>query len=369
MSALFSPFDMRDLTLANRIVVSPMCQYSAENGLANAWHMIHLGGLAHSGAGFLCLEGTAVTPEGRITPGDLGLWSDETEAALAPILAAIRKTSRIAMGIQLAHAGRKGSSRVPWAGGSQLTVSEGGWIPPAPSPIPHREGETPPRALDEAAIREIIEAFTQSTRRAARLGFDAIEIHGAHGYLIHQFLSPLSNHRTDSYGGPLENRMRLALEVFDAVRKAFPSGKPVGMKLSATDWVDGGWDLPQTVALARELKQRGADWITASSAGVSPLQKIDAVPGYQLPFAVGVKATGITTMAVGLITEPKQANDIIEKGQADFVALARAMLYDPRWGWHAAAALGDTVDAPPPYWRATPYEAKNIFGKTVFGSR
>jgi NADPH2 dehydrogenase len=370
MSTLFSPLKLRDLTLRNRIVISPMCQYSAENGAATAWHMIHLGHLALSGASVLFTEATAVEPEGRITSGDLGLYNDETEAALKPVLAAIRKYSEIAVAMQVAHAGRKASSRLPWEGGQQLPVSEGGWIAHAPSALPQKDGEQPPAALDKAGLARIKNAFVETTKRAARLGFDAIEVHSAHGYLLHEFLSPISNQRTDEYGGSLENRMRFPLEVFDAVRGAFPPGKPVGVRVSASDWVEGGWDIQQTVAYTKELKNRGADWLDASSGGVSPKQQIKLGPSYQVPFAEAVKKeTGITTMAVGLITEPKQAEEIVASGKADLVALARGALFDPRWPWHAAAELGASVDAPPQYWRSPPHEQKNLFGEIVNGGR
>ncbi|MFA5957946.1 NADH:flavin oxidoreductase/NADH oxidase [Hyphomicrobium sp.] len=370
MSALFSPFSVRDLTLRNRIVISPMCQYSAEGGKPNNWHLMHLLNLAVSGAGLLCVEGTAVEPIGRITPADLGLWDDETETAFRPAIEAIRKYSNIAVAVQLAHAGRKGSSHVPWNGGALIPSSDGGWQTVAPSALEHKAGEEKPLALDTEGMDRIRIAFAEAAQRADRLGFDAIEIHGAHGYLIHEFLSPLANRRTDAYGGSLENRLRYPLEIFDAVRAAFPVHKPVGIKVSATDWVDGGWDLPQTIAFANELKTRGVDWITASSAGVSPLQKIAAGPNYQLPFAEGIKTSSETnTIAVGLITDARQAEDIIASGKADLVALARAMLYDPRWPWHAAAELGATVEAPPPYWRSQPRGLEGLFGKTVSGLR
>ncbi len=370
MSALFSPFTLRSVTLPNRIVVSPMCQYSAERGEATAWHMIHLGSLALSGAGMLCLEATSVEPEGRITPGDLGLWDDVTEAALKPVIDAIRKHSHIAITMQLGHAGRKASSAAPWDGGQLIPVSEGGWMPFAPSAIPHKECETPPLALDSAGLIRIRDAFVATAKRAARLGLDALEVHAAHGYLLHQFLSPLANQRTDEYGGSLENRMRFPLEVFDAVRAAFPAEKPVGLRVSASDWVEGGWDLEQTIVFVKELQKHDVDWIDVSSGGVSPLQQIPLSPGYQLPFAKAIKeATGVNTMGVGLITDPQHAEEIIESGQADLVALARALLYNPRWPWHAAAQLGATVEAPPQYWRSQPRDQKALFGDISFGQR
>ncbi|WP_107310822.1 NADH:flavin oxidoreductase/NADH oxidase [Burkholderia metallica] len=370
MTALFSPFTLRGVTLPNRIVISPMCQYSAERGEATDWHMIHLGHLALSGAGLLCIEATAVEPDGRITQGDLGLWDDVTEAALKPVLAAIRKHSPIRVAMQLSHAGRKASSAVPWQGGQLVSVADGGWLPHGPSAVPHKDGETPPLALDAAGLNRIREAFAAAARRAARLGIDAIEVHAAHGYLLHQFLSPLANRRTDEYGGSLENRMRFPLEIFEIVRAAFPEDRPVGVRVSATDWVEGGWELDDTIAFAHELKRRSCDWIDVSSGGVSPLQKIPLSPGYQVPFAQAVKrAVGMPTIAVGLIDEPAHANRLIEAGDADLVAMARAMLYDPRWPWHAAAELGAQVTAPPQYWRSQPREHKALFGDVAFGQR
>jgi NADPH2 dehydrogenase len=370
MSALFSPIELRGLKLKNRIMVAPMCQYSAVDGEANDWHFTHINMLALSGAAMFCIEATAVEPIGRITPGCLGLWNDATEAALRPILASVRRHSHTAMVMQLAHAGRKGSSHTPWDGGQQIPVAQGGWQTVGPSGLPHKPGEAPPLALDAAGLARIREAFVATARRAMRLGLDGLELHGAHGYLLHQFLSPISNQRTDQYGGSLQNRMRYPLEVFDAVRAAVPADKPVGVKVSATDWVEGGWDLAQTIEFAKELKQRGVDWIDASSAGVSPLQKIPLSPGYQVPFAKAIReATSVTTMAVGLITEAKQAEEIVASGKADMVALARGMLYDPRWGWHAAAELGGEVEAPPQYWRSQPSTQKMLFGATTFGAR
>jgi 2,4-dienoyl-CoA reductase-like NADH-dependent reductase (Old Yellow Enzyme family) len=370
MSKLFTPLALRGMTLANRIVVSPMCQYSAERGEANDWHMIHLGSLALSGAAMLCIEATAVEPDGRITPGCLGLWDDATEAALEPVIAAIRRHSPIRVAMQISHAGRKASSAVPWEGGQLISVADGGWLPHAPSALPHKDDETPPLALDTAGLNRIRNAFAATARRAARLGIDALEIHCAHGYLLHQFLSPIANQRTDEYGGSLENRMRFPLEIYDIVRAAFPEDRPVGVRVSATDWVDGGWTPDDTVVFAQALKARGADWIDVSSGGVSPLQKIPLEPGYQVPFARKVKQeTGMTTIAVGLITDALQANQIIEDGEADMIAMARAMLYDPRWPWHAAAQLGATVSAPPQYWRSQPREQKKLFGDTTLGQR
>jgi 2,4-dienoyl-CoA reductase-like NADH-dependent reductase (Old Yellow Enzyme family) len=370
MSALFSPIRLRDLKLPNRIMVAPMCQYSAVNGEANDWHFTHINALTLSGAAMFCIEATHVEAIGRITRGCLGLWNDATEAALKPIITSVRKHSKTAIAMQLAHAGRKGSSHVPWDGGQQIPIQQGGWQTEGPSAVPHKEGEQAPLALDATGLARVRAAFVAAARRAERLGLDALEVHSAHGYLLHQFLSPISNKRTDRYGGSLQNRMRYPLEVFDAIREVFPATKPVGIKLSATDWVEGGWDLPQTIEYVKELKRRGVDWIDASSGGVSPLQKIPLAPGYQVPFAQAIKeATGVTTMAVGLITEAKQAEDIVASGKADMVALARGMLYDPRWGWHAAAELGGQVEAPPQYWRSQPSTQKALFGETRFGAR
>jgi 2,4-dienoyl-CoA reductase-like NADH-dependent reductase (Old Yellow Enzyme family) len=370
MSALFSPIDLGALTLPNRIVVSPMCQYVAEDGKATSWHVIHLGGLAASGAGLLCIEATAVEADGRITPGDLGLWNDETEAALKVVVDAVRRDSNVRLAIQLGHAGRKASSAVPWEGGQQIALANGGWITDAPSAVPQKDGEALPRELDRAGMIRIRDAFVAAALRADRLGIDAIELHGAHGYLLHQFLSPISNRRTDEFGGSLANRMRFPLEVYDAVRAVWPKHKPLGIKVSATDWVDEGWDVAQTIEFAKALKARGIDWIDVSSGGISPHQKITLGPGYQVPFAQAIKAaTGVKIFSVGLITDPQQAEDIVASGQADAVAIARGMLYNPRWGWHAAAQLGATVEAAPQYWRAPPHQHAALFGDIVHGAR
>jgi len=365
MSALFSPLSLRGLALRNRVVISPMCQYSATDGSASPWHLIHLGSLALSGAGMLCIEATAVEADGRISPMDLGLWDDATEAALQPVLAAIRAHSKIPVTMQLAHAGRKASTHVPWQGGQQITVAQGGWSTHAASALPQRPGEVPPVPLDAAGLARVRTAFAAAAARADRLGIDGLELHAAHGYLLHQFLSPLANHRIDEYGGSLANRMRFPLEVFDAIRAAFPASKPVGIRVSATDWMEHGWDLEQTIALSRELARRGVDWIDVSSGGTSPQQKIALGPGYQVPLASEVKrATGVATMAVGLITTPAQAEEIVATGKADLVALARAMLFHPHWPWQAAAELGATVDAPSQYWRSAPADHPGLFGDT-----
>jgi len=365
MTMLFSPYSLGPLELSNRITIAPMCQYSAVDGLATDWHMIHLGSLALSGAALITLEATAVVPEGRISPNDLGLWSDAHADALAPILAAMRRHSPIKIGIQLSHAGRKASTNVPWDGGAQIAPdAANGWQTEGPSAIPHTEGDAAPLALDAAGLERVRDSFVAAARRAHALGFDAIELHGAHGYLLHQFLSPLANHRTDAYGGSLENRMRYPLEVFAAVRAAVPS-MTLGVRISATDWVDGGWDLEQSVRFAQELERIGCDFIHVSSGGVSTAQKIPVEPGYQIGFAERIKRdTGLPTIGVGLITEARHAEAILQAGQADVIALARAMLYDPRWPWHAAAELGAQVSAPPQYWRSQPHEFKTLFDTT-----
>jgi 2,4-dienoyl-CoA reductase-like NADH-dependent reductase (Old Yellow Enzyme family) len=359
------------LELENRIVVAPMCQYSADAGSAGDWHRIHLGHLALSGAALLIIEATAVLEEGRISPTDLGLYSDANETALARVLASVRACSPMRIGMQLGHAGRKASSRAPWDGGQQIPSHDpDGWQAVAPSALPHSPGEEAPLALDAAGLARVREGFATAARRAARLGIEALEIHAAHGYLLHQFLSPIANQRTDEYGGSLENRMRLPLQVFDAVRAEFPAERPVWVRLSATDWVPGGWDPDSSVAFARALKARGCAAIHVSTGGVSPQQKIALGAGYQVPYAARIKAeVGLPTIAVGLITDPEQAEAIVASGAADAVALARAMLYDPRWPWHAAAKLGAKVQAPKQYWRSQPREYKDLFEGAALGQR
>ena len=373
MSLLFTPFSLPSprggLTLPNRIVVAPMCQYSAVNGLAADWHLMHWGNLLNSGAGLVTIEATAVLPEGRISPGCLGLWDDATETAMADTLQRARRlASATAVCIQLSHAGRKASSAAPWDGGKLLSSSEGGWETFGPSALPHLPTEAPPTAISLEYMAQVREAFVSAAQRAQRIGIDAIELHAAHGYLLHQFLSPLANQRTDAYGGSFDNRIRFVMDVFTAVRTAFQG--VLGLRLSATDWVDGGWDLEQSTALAHRLKAAGCDFIHVSSGGVSPQQKITLGVGYQVPFARQIRAAcGMATMAVGLITEPQQAEDVLQAGDADLVALARAFLYQPRWGWQAAAALGGTVAAKEPYWRCLPREAQAAFGKVSIGMR
>ncbi|SLN76268.1 NADPH dehydrogenase [Roseovarius gaetbuli] len=371
MSKLFSPWMLGPLKLENRIVIAPMCQYSAVEGNAQDWHLIHLGNLALSGAGVLVIEATAVSPEGRITPGDLGLYSDDNETALKRVMDAVTKYAISPVVIQLAHAGRKASSSAPWDGGAQILPDEpGGWKAVAPSALPHTPGEDAPIALDQAGLDKVREDFASSSRRAVALGFRGIEVHMAHGYLLHQFLSPIANQRTDSYGGSLENRMRFPLEVFDAVKAAVTEDFPVWVRVSATDWVSGGWDIEDTVAFSKALNDRGCAAIHVSSGGVSPEQQIPLSDGYQVPLAARVKeAVGLPTIAVGLITDPAHAEAILDKGDADAIALARGMLYDPRWPWHAAAELGAEIDAPHQYWRSQPREYKTLFKNAKVGQR
>ena len=369
-SALFQPLKLRELHLPNRIMVSPMCQYSAAEGNASDWHLIHLGQLALGGVGLLCVEATAVEPIGRITPDCLGLYSDDNEAALRRVLTALRRHADTPLAIQLGHAGRKASSHTPWDGGKLIAPEAGGWEPIAPSALPFSPSEAAPQEMSDADLARVRNAFVNAAQRAARLGFDAIELHAAHGYLLHEFLSPLANRRQDGYGGSLENRMRFPLEVFAAVREGWPQAKPLGVRISASDWIEGGWDLAQSIELARRLKSLGCDWIDASSGGLAPGQKITLGPGYQVPFAEAIRReTGIPTIAVGLITEPKQAEDIVASGRADMVALARGLLYEPHWAWRAAAELGGEVRAPKQYWRAPPRGAEAIFRDAKIGQR
>ncbi|TXF10799.1 NADH:flavin oxidoreductase/NADH oxidase [Pelomicrobium methylotrophicum] len=363
-SHLFQPIRLRGLTLDNRIMVSPMCQYSAVDGCATDWHLMHLGQFAVSGAGLVMVEMTDVEPRGRITPYCLGLYSDANEQALKRVVDFCKRHGHARIGIQLAHAGRKASTLPPWEGRRLLRPEEGGWEPVAPSAVASGAGAAVPRALTLDEIGQIRDAFVSATQRAARIGFDAIELHCAHGYLLHQFLSPLSNHRTDRYGGSLENRMRFPLEVFAAMRAAWPEDKPLGVRVSATDWAEGGWSLPDTLAFARALKALGCDWIDVSSGGLVKNQVIETYPGYQVPFAEAVRqATGLTTIAIGMITEPRHAEAIVAHGQADMVALARGMLYDPRWAWHAAAELGATVYYPNQYLRCRPWVRHDTFAE------
>ena len=359
MSRLFSPLALGPLSLSNRIVIAPMCQYSSEEGRATEWHAFHWPNLAQSGAGLAIIEATAVEPRGRISWADLGLWDDATEAAFAKALAAIRRYSSMPIGVQLAHAGRKASTHRPWDHhGAQIAPdAPQGWQTVSASPVAYSEGQHAPEALDQVGIDAVVAAFADSARRAVRLGLQLIEIHAAHGYLLHQFLSPLSNQRDDAYGGSLENRMRLVLQVFDAVKAAVPASMAVGIRISATDWVDGGWDLAQSLALAKALDARGCHFIHVSSGGLHPAQKIALKPGYQVPFADAIKReVAMPVIAVGLITEPQQAEDLLRQDQADAIAIARGILYDPRWPWHAATALGAKIAVAPQYLRSAPRE-------------
>lgn len=362
MSKLFEPITLGELTLENRIVIAPMCQYSSDEGKATEWHHAHLGQLSFSGAGLLILEATAVEAAGRISAEDLGLWDDATEAAMKDLITGLRANSKMPLGLQLGHAGRKASCAAPWNGGAQIPQSAGGWQTVAPSAIAFTEGTEAPEAMSLARIDELKKAYVETVRRADRLGLDLLELHGAHGYLLHQFLSPLSNQRTDQYGGSLENRMRLLLEIFQEIRAEFPAEKPIGVRISATDWVEGGWDLEQSIELAKALDKLGCSYIHVSSGGLSPYQKIAVGPNYQVPFADGIKRyVDMPVIAVGLITEPEQAEAIIGTGQADMIALARGILYNPRWPWHAAAKLGAKVSAPKQYWRSEPHGLKGLF--------
>ena len=364
MSQLFSPFSIGAMTLPNRVLIAPMCQYSAVEGSATDWHMIHLGHLALSGAGLLTIEATAVSAEGRITCGDLGIYTDENAASIARVLAAIRAYSPIKVAMQLAHAGRKASCALPWEGGAQIAPgAPGGWQTVAPSPLPFAPADNAPLALDRHGMDRVREHFAVAARRAALIGIDGIEIHAAHGYLLHEFLSPISNRRTDDYGGSLENRLRFPLEIYDAVRHAFPAERPVWVRLSATDWVPGGWDIEGSLEFVRALGERGCAAVHVSSGGLSPLQQIPVAPGFQVPFAKRIKAAavGMPTIAVGLITTPEHAETIVAAGEADAVALARGILYDPRWPWHAAAQLGAGVIAPKQYLRSQPSQFKRLF--------
>jgi 2,4-dienoyl-CoA reductase-like NADH-dependent reductase (Old Yellow Enzyme family) len=360
---LFEPLAIGNLTLANRIVIAPMCQYSAVDGCMNDWHQIHLGQLALSGAALLTIEASAVLPEGRITYGDVGLYDDASEAAMAGVLESVRRWSDMPIAIQLAHAGRKASCEVPWKGGLQIAPTEpNGWQTEAPSAVSFLPDENAPVALDRAGLAKVRDAFAAAAVRAARLGIDVIQLHGAHGYLLHEFLSPLSNRREDEYGGSLENRMRFPLEVFDAVRAAFPADRAVTMRVSGTDWAEGGWDSEQTVAFAKALEARGCSAIHVSSGGNTPAQQIPVGPSYQVPLARAVKqAVSIPVVAVGLITDYEQAEAIVGTGDADMIALARTALYDPRWPWHAAAHLGGKVKAPNQYLRSQPRQYKDLF--------
>ena len=374
MSKLFTEFQLNSprgqMTLPNRMIVAPMCQYSSEDGLANDWHLTHWTNLMNSGAGAVIIEATGVTADGRITPNCLGIWNDAGEQAITERLKRARKLAPQGLvGLQLCHAGRKASSQVPWEGGALIPpASPGGWQTVAPSAVGHNPNEPAPKALDLAEMAAIKEAFAQAALRAERAGVDFIELHGAHGYLLHQFMSPLANLRTDEYGGSSANRMRFPIEVFAAVRAVYRG--VLGIRVSASDWAQGGWTPEETIILAQALQAHDISYIHVSSGGVSYQQKINLGPGYQVSFAKQVKAaTGIPTITVGLITEPQQAEDILQAGDADLIAFARAFLYKPRWGWEAAAALGGQVEAAQQYWRCLPREHQQVFKTLKIGQR
>jgi 2,4-dienoyl-CoA reductase-like NADH-dependent reductase (Old Yellow Enzyme family) len=352
MSHLFEPFTVRGVTLRNRIGVSPMCQYSSSNGFASDWHLVHLASRAVGGAALVITEASAVEASGRISPHDLGIWSDAHVDALARITRAVAANGAVA-GVQLAHAGRKAGTARPWEGGGPLADADGGWLPIGASPIAFNAGYRVPREATPGDLLQIRAAFRSAAERALTAGFRWLELHAAHGYLLHSFLSPLSNRRTDSYGGNFDNRVRLLVEIVRDVRSAWPESLPLAVRVSATDWVDGGWTPEETIELARRLKPEGVDLIDCSSGGTSPSAKVPAQPGYQVPFADAVRrGAGIATGAVGLITSPEQAEAIISEGRADLVFLARAFLRDPYWALSAARALGATAPVPPQYLRA-----------------
>jgi len=352
---LFTPIELGGVTLANRIVVSPMCQYSAADGAMSDWHLVHLGSLAVSRAGLAIIEATGVTREGRISHGCTGLYSDLNEAAMKRAVDVYRGISKSPIGVQLAHAGRKGSAHVPWQGGKALGPGESPWQTVAPSAVAFAEDWHTPRALAADDIRGLADAFVAAAGRALRIGLDLIELHSAHGYLLHQFLSPLSNQRTDRYGGSLENRMRAPLEIARALREAWPKDRALGARITASDWAPGGFEAQDAAAYARALKAAGFDYVCVSSGGAVAHQRIKVVPGYQVGFAEAVRrGAQLPVMAVGMIVEPQQAEDILAAGQADMVALARGLLDDPRWVWHAAERFGVKLDYPPQYRRAHP---------------
>lgn len=352
MDGLFSPLRLRDVTLRNRIGVSPMCQYSSPDGRATEWHLVHLGARAVGGAGLVLTEAAAVLPEGRISPQDLGLWDDAQAEALAPVVRFVRAQGAAA-GVQLAHAGRKASVRRPWEGGAPLRAGDGGWTPVGPSPLPFSPDHAVPEALDRAGLGRVVEAFRAAAARALAIGVEVLEVHAAHGYLLHEFLSPLTNRRDDAHGGDLAGRARLLREVVAAVRGVWPERLPLLVRVSASDWVEGGWTVDDTVALARLLRAEGVDLVDCSSGGAVPGVKIPAGPGYQVPFAARVRReAGVPTAAVGLITSPAQADEVVRSGQADLVLLARELLRDPHWPLRAARELGVDVTWPSPYERA-----------------
>jgi 2,4-dienoyl-CoA reductase-like NADH-dependent reductase (Old Yellow Enzyme family) len=353
---LFQPLTLRSLTLKNRVGVSPMCQYSAKDGFANDWHAVHLGSRAVGGAGLVMVEATAVLPEGRISPGDTGLWTDAHAEPFARI-AHFCRSHGAAMGIQLAHAGRKASCAVPLEGGRALTPERGGWVTVAPSPVPFHPGDPAPNALTEAGLDEVVTAFAQAARRARNAGFQVVEVHAAHGYLLHSFLSPLSNHRSDAYGGSFDNRIKPLLKVVRAVRSVWDDALPVLVRISASDWDPNGWTPEDSVALAQRLKAEGVDLVDCSSGGIAPHIQIPVKPGYQVPFAGRVrKEAGMPTAAVGLLTDAHQVEEVLQTGQADLVFLARAMLRNPYWALYAAHVLRHELPWPVQYARAVPLD-------------
>lgn len=352
MSLLFQPITIKNVSFKNRIVVSPMCQYSANDGFANDWHLVHLGSRAVGGAGLVFTEATAVSAEGRISPADIGIWKDEHIPMLQRIATFIEQQGAVP-GIQLAHAGRKASCRAPWEGGMQVPIAAGGWPVLAPSAIPFKETTLPVEALTILQIKEVLQQFKIAAKRALTAGFKVVEIHAAHGYLIHQFLSPISNHRTDEYGGSFENRIRFLLEVVQSVQEEWPSDLPLFVRISATDWHEQGWQLENSVALAHQLKRIGVDVIDCSSGGIIPHAQIPVAPGYQVPFASTIKKeTGMLTGAVGLITMAAQANEILEQQFADFIFMAREFLRNPYFPMHAAKVLNEEMPWPKQYERA-----------------
>jgi 2,4-dienoyl-CoA reductase-like NADH-dependent reductase (Old Yellow Enzyme family) len=355
MSVLFSQLKVRGVTFRNRVFVSPMCQYSSPDGAVTEWHLVHLGSRAVGGAGLVLTEATAVSPEGRISPDDAGIWSDELARRFAPIVAFIRAQGAAA-GIQLGHAGRKASTAAPWRGDGPIALAEGGWLPLAPSAVPFADGAAAPAAMTAGELEAVREQFVAATLRAATAGFQVVELHMAHGYLLHEFLSPLSNRRDDAYGGSLEHRMRFPLEVAAAVRAVWPDERPLFVRISATDWADGGWGPDDAVAFARKLKAAGVDLVDCSSGGLVPNARVPVGPGYQTPFAARVRReAGVASGAVGMITAPAQAEQIVATGEADAVLLARELLRDPYWPLHAAHALGADVAWPNQYLRARPH--------------
>lgn len=360
-SQLFTPITLRGLSVANRVTVAPMCQYSAVEGVPQDWHLVHLGQMAMGGAGLIFTEATGVVPEGRITPGCTGIYSDDCEAAFARIVGFMKSVGISKVGMQLGHAGRKASTLSPWEGAGPVEGA-GAWQTVGPSAVSYLDSWPAPREMDAGEMADLRDAFVAAAQRAVRAGFEAIELHAAHGYLLHQFLSPISNRRGDGYGGSLDNRMRYPLEIFEAVRAALPQDMPLLVRISASDWIEGGWDADQSVVFCAALKASGCDMVDVSSGGLDRRQQIPTGPGYQLRFAGKIRReAGIPTMAVGQITAPEQAESVIASGQADMVALARGMLWDPRWTWRAAVALGGDVVMPPQYLRANPAMSASPF--------